>query len=326
MLRQSMLLMCAVLMVLPASAYAGPDEVSYINAAIHAKGGKWIAGETSVSRLPPEERNMRARLVKPTSVDGPVLSASDTPVALGTTLDWRDYNGNSYVTPVRNQGSCGSCWAFATAASLESSTIMKGNTPGYDLNLAEQILVSCSGAGSCGGGSIGGASNFIQSTGLPYESTYPYTGTNGACSNAAPNWQLSDYRITSWSYVATSSPTVDGLKNALATYGPLVTTMAVYNDFFSYRSGVYAYATGSLAGYHAIQIVGYDDVAQCFTCKNSWGSGWGEAGFFRIAYTELTSPTQFGDYTIAYLNSAPTPPHRRRPLPAPTRSAPRPLP
>jgi hypothetical protein len=55
-------------------------------------------------------------------------------------------------------------------------------------------------------------------------------------------------------------------------------------------------------------IVGYDDASQSFICKNSWGTGWGEAGFFNIGYSELTSVTQFGDYTIAYQNGAPPPP------------------
>jgi C1A family cysteine protease len=307
MFRKSMLLISAALLLLSVTVYADTDEHSYINAAIHAKGGKWVAGETSVSKLSQEERDMRVRLHKPTAADGPVLTTTETPVTLSTSLDWRSYNNNNYVTPVRNQGSCGSCWAFATTASLESSTNIKNNTPGYDLNLAEQIMVSCGGAGSCSGGSVGSASNYIRDTGLPLDSYYPYTATNGTCP-VSTTWRLSAYRVNSWFYVATSSPTVDGIKNALAAYGPLVTTMAVYNDFFSYRSGVYAYATGSLAGYHAIQIVGYDDTAQCFIVKNSWGTGWGELGFFRIAYSELNSVTQFGDYTIAYVNSTPTPP------------------
>jgi hypothetical protein len=85
--------------------------------------------------------------------------------------------------------------------------------------------------------------------------------------------------------------------------------MDVYYDFFSYRSGIYSYATGTYQGGHAILLIGYDDVNQCFICKNSWGAGWGEGGYFRIAYSELTSATQFGDYTIAYVaGSTPPPP------------------
>ncbi len=165
-------------------------------------------------------------------------------------------------------------------------------------------MVSCSGAGSCGGGSVTGAANFIQSTGLPLEGCYPYTATDGSCGNTCANWQGSTYKIQSWSYVATTSPTLDSLKAALSTYGPLPTTMAVYNDFFYYGGGVYSYTSGSLAGYHAVLIVGYDDPSQSFIVKNSWGAGWGEGGFFQIAYSQLNNVVGFGDYTLAYLNGA----------------------
>ena len=100
--------------------------------------------------------------------------------------------------------------------------------------------------------------------------------------------------------------TVDLLKNALYNYGPLSTIFAVYNDFFSYTGGVYHYVTGGLAGYHAVLLVGYDDPGQYFIVKNSWGTWWGEAGYFKIAYSELDSVVGFGDYTIAYMGTAPT--------------------
>ncbi len=109
--------------------------------------------------------------------------------------------------------------------------------------------------------------------------------------------------------MATTSPTAAALKNALLTYGPLVTTMNVYSDFYSYAGGVYSYVSGTLQGGHAIEIIGYDDTEQCFIVKNSWGVDWGESepgsisttGFFRIAYSELNDPkVQFGYYTIAY--------------------------
>ena len=82
--------------------------------------------------------------------------------------------------------------------------------------------------------------------------------------------------------------------------------MEVYSDFFYYSTGVYHYTTGTYEGGHVILIVGYDDVNQYFICKNSWGTGWGERGFFRIAYSELNSVTQFGDYTIAYQDGSST--------------------
>ena len=79
--------------------------------------------------------------------------------------------------------------------------------------------------------------------------------------------------------------------------------MAVYTDFYSYGSGVYSYAYGSLQGSHAILIVGYDDSGQYFSVKNSWGTGWGESGYFRIAYSQLTNQVGFGKWTIAYINT-----------------------
>jgi len=279
-------------------------EIDEINAAIAREGAEWVAGETSLSRLSHAERQSRLGLLPPVIMEDERVIEHFTPMALPSHIDWRD-NGGNYVTPIRDQKSCGSCWAFAATAALESVTLIALGTPGVDLNLAEQILVSCSGAGSCGGGSPGSASSYIKNTGLPLESCYAYTGTNGNCSSACSNWQSSSYKITGYGYVTTSSPTVEALKNALYTYGPLSTTMQVYSDFDSYRSGIYSHVTGYLRGGHAILLVGYDDPGQYFICKNSWGTWWGESGFFKIAYSQINSVVNFGDYSIAYDDAIP---------------------
>jgi len=281
------------------------DEIDEINAAIAREGAEWVAGETSLSRLSHAERQSRLGLLPPVIMEGELLIEQFTPRALPSHIDWRD-NGGNYVTPVRDQKSCGSCWAFATTAALESVTLRTLGTPGVDLNLAEQVLLSCSGAGNCQqGGSIGSASAYIRDTGLPLESCYAYTGANGTCSSACSNWQASSYKITSYSYVTSTSPTVETLKNALYSYGPLVTTMQVYSDFDSYESGIYSYVTGYYRGGHAILLVGYDDPGQYFICKNSWGTWWGDSGFFKIAYSQINSVVNFGDYTIAYDDAIP---------------------
>ena len=273
-------------------------EIDAINRAIRDKGGQWIAGETSLTPLPLAERQRRVGLLYPLAQEEEEIRALQDQgiLALPSSLDWRS-NGGNFVTPIRDQGSCGSCWAFATTAATESAVMITLGTSGTDLNLAEQILVSCSGQGSCGGGYIHSTSTYIRDTGLPLESCYPYTATNGNCSSACANWPSSTYQITGWSSVSQS---VDSIKNALYTYGPLVTTMDVYQDFFNYQSGIYSYVSGSKAGGHAILLVGYDDGGQYFTCKNSWGTWWGESGYFRIAYSQLSSVVKFGAYTIAY--------------------------
>lgn len=107
-----------------------------------------------------------------------------------------------------------------------------------------------------------------------------------------------------WSYVCTTgkSVTAETIKNALYTYGPLATTMEVYYDFYFYTEGVYKYSYGSYQGGHAILIVGYDDLGGYFIARNSWGTNWGEAGFFRIAYAEIGPRLYFGEWTIACHN------------------------
>ncbi len=297
------------------SAFA--EELADLQAALAARGAKWKAGETSVMKLPKEKRRALLGLIKRHEPEGEEISelagAGEPLTGLPTALDWRN-NGGNWVTPVRNQGGCGSCWAFATAAALESYQLRQNNTPGLNFDTSEQVLVSCSGAGSCGGGYIGSASSYIRDTGLPLESCYPYTATNGSCSSACSTVFTNTYHIGSWAYVCTTAPTVSALKNALYTYGPLVTTMDVYSDFFSYKSGVYQYVTGSYQGGHAVLLVGYDDAQQAFLVKNSWGTDWGMSGYFWIAYNQLApndatpKGCEFGYYTISYQGSSPPPP------------------
>lgn len=297
----------SILFAFASFTYASQAELDEINYAIHSQGANWLAGETAISMLPLGQRLMRLGAKKPavapSEISGVTAGTSGSMLTgtAPTALDWRNYNGYDYVTPVRDQGNCGSCWAFATTAALESNDLITNGITALDL--AEQVLLSCSGAGSCNGGYIDEASNFIVSPGLPPESYYPYTAANGQCSSAEAGWQAVTAQITSWQWITSTSPTVAAIKNALNTYGPLVTTMNVYNDFFYYSGGIYQYTSGKYQGAHAILIVGYDDTGQYFIVKNSWGSSWGESGYFRIAYSQLSSVVSFGDDTIAYYTS-----------------------
>jgi len=290
------------------SSFAFAGELTDLQMRIKSAHAKWTAGETNISKLPAKERKKRLGLISPT-VSPLVKTLSDNESfvkiqaeALPSSLDWRD-NGGNFVTPVRDQKNCGSCWAFATTGALEAATLIANNTPNVDLNLAEQILVSCGGAGDCGGGYIDSASDFITDPGLPFESSYPYIAQNGFCSNAYPGWQNSAYYIDGWQWVTTTNTTVSALKAALNTFGPLVTTLQVYTDFYSYSSGIYSYTSGSYEGGHAVLLVGYNDAGQYFIVKNSWNTYWGDSGYFKIAYSEISSVVDFGDWTIAYTAS-----------------------
>ncbi|HNW44359.1 MAG TPA: C1 family peptidase [Elusimicrobiales bacterium] len=270
------------------------DQIQNVQDAIQRKGAKWTAGETSVSAARENWKylvGLNFEAVSAPSIE--LMAAKDLPTA----LDWRAANGN-YVTAPRNQKKCGSCWAFAMTAGLEAYTLLKQNTPDTDLDLSEQVMVSCSGAGSCQGGQLN--AGFLQKTGLPAEAAYPYTATNGDCESAAAGWQDSAYKVGAWGSVPKK---IASIKTALVKYGPLPTAMMVYEDFMHYKTGIYSYTTGKKLGGHAILLVGYNDEEQYFILKNSWDTGWGENGFFRVAYSEMGTVVNFGLSTIAYRES-----------------------
>jgi len=230
------------------SAANAAQEIDEINNAIQQNEAKWKAKDTSVSKLSPEARSKRLGAILPVSTGREkVLTAA--PMALPVSVDWRNYAGNNYVTPVKEQGECGICWAFATTAAFESSVLISKNTPTVDLDLSEQVLASCGYAGTCFGGYIDRASDFIRDFGLPVESCYPYARTEGICADACTNWQSDTNKISDWFRVAA---TVDAIKYALYNYGPLVTILTA-------------------EGYHSASIVGYDDAEQTFIASRAAG-------------------------------------------------------
>ena len=295
-------LLCSIILFPPLIATAGTAPPAAIQAAIAAAGHRWIAGETPISKLPPRERYRRLGLTRPEWMG---WGSTEPPMPEGPLPDHVTWS--PYVTPVRDQGACGSCWAFATAAALESNVLIHDERRNQADDRAEQILLGCSGAGSCDGGYIDEASEFIRATGLPPEAFFPYTvtGADDRCSNAQAGWQDRTRKAARWWYVSAGKPSLESIKAALTTYGPLVTTMEVYTDFYYYTAGIYSHASGDIEGGHAVLIVGYTDDASVagggyFTVKNSWGTSWGEHGFFRIAYNQMTSAVQFGAWTLGY--------------------------
>ncbi|HNW45429.1 MAG TPA: C1 family peptidase [Elusimicrobiales bacterium] len=268
------------------------SRIQGIQAAVKEAGADWVAGETEVS----EADDAMLTGFDPQPPVGPEAPDPATRT-LPRTLDWRDFGGKNFVTAPKSQAKCGSCWAFAMTGALEAYVLRTKNIPGTDLDLSEQVLLSCSGAGTCKGGKL--YPEFIKDKGLPAETAYPYAAQNGACSAAAAGWQAGAYKIADWGIIWGGSG--DRLKRALAAYGPLTTSMLVFEDFKHYKSGVYSHVSGKYLGGHAVLLVGYNDDKQYFIVKNSWGTKWGEEGFFRISYSQMKSLVFFGGvYSVAY--------------------------
>jgi C1A family cysteine protease len=199
-----------------------------------------------------------------------------------------DWSGND--SPVKYQDSCEGCWAFAAVALVENI--------GNQSDLSEQSVISCSGGGNCKGGFYIPALDFVQNYGIPPESCFPYEDADGNCSNdcTTPLFLEKIKSHTSAPGLWGEQATVEEIRASLQT-GPIDVTMKVFKDFWtSYSGGIYHYTDGSLIGLHAVLVVGYNDSQQCFKVKNSWGAWWGEAGYFRISYSEVTDDVEFGGY------------------------------
>lgn len=195
-------------------------------------------------------------------------------------FDWRNVNQTNWVTPIKNQASCGSCTAFGTIASLESMLKISYNMK-YDADLSEAHLFFCSGRNCNSGMALSEAATFVKHIGVTDEECFPYEPKDMDCSLKDDNWED---RVVTADYGTARRPA--GIKEALVDYGPVLASFTVYEDFNAYTGGIYEHVTGSQVGGHAVTIIGYNDDPGYWICKNSWGKGWGEDGFFKIKYRE----------------------------------------
>ena len=207
-----------------------------------------------------------------------------------------DARDEDIVTPAQNQGSCGSCWAFASVGAMESH-LLKAYAYG-PTDLSEQQQVSCNTAMyGCSGGSST-AIRYWEAKGPIYESCFPYTASDATACGEVLCEQLG-YRVVDWHTVPA---TANDFKSSLYTYGPSYWRYDVYDDFYTYWNQGYPgevyvnQANSSYKGGHAVLLIGWDDSKSAYLCKNSWGTNGGpnDDGTFWIAYSGHAHNLSFG--------------------------------
>ncbi|XP_044139715.1 dipeptidyl peptidase 1 [Bufo gargarizans] len=206
--------------------------------------------------------------------------------------DWRNVNGYNFVSPVRNQGSCGSCYSFATMGMLESRIRVQTRLQQTPV-LSPQQVVSCSNySQGCDGGFpylISG--KYIQDFGIVEESDFPYTASDSPCTlkDSSYRYYSSEYHYVGGFYGGCNEAY---MKYELILGGPLAVAFEVYDDFMYYKGGIYHH-TGLQDRFnpfqitnHAVLLVGYgvdsNSGEKYWIVKNSWGESWGEKGYFKI--------------------------------------------
>ena len=238
------------------------------------------------------------------------ISADDLP----TEVDWRNYNGTNYMSWSKNQHIpvyCGSCWSQGTTSALADrfnimNWLTNGNTDEPQVALSAQAIVNCEAGGSCNGGQPASVYRFAKTNGIPHSSCEQYIAHNVEkssdvcsdfnvcrdCKGPAPAtnetgfdncWAVTNYKH----YYVSGYRSVSGakeMKKELALYGPLGCGVSVTDKFEDYKGGIYEESKLFPMINHEISVVGYgvENGTEYWIGRNSWGTYWGEYGFFRI--------------------------------------------
>ncbi|MEM4271706.1 MAG: C1 family peptidase [Candidatus Pacearchaeota archaeon] len=267
-----------------------------------------------------------------------IVKSSLSKGILGSTYDQKDYpfwdwrnppagtqyalsnfafsdTNNGWVTSVKNQLTCGSCWSFATHAAVEAKYEIGQNNSRLNSDLSEQHSVSCDKGcyvslpavcqQGCSGGFLDLALKFMKLNGTIDENCFKYVNSDASCSNRCADyanrlWTITDYTTTWPDGGAQTWLTINETKQWLIDYGPMAAGMYMETSSDP-GNNIYRCTSDTTAPNHAVLLVGYNDTGNPATsywiCKNSWGTGWGDggSGFFKLGFNECNFTYEF-DY------------------------------
>ena len=255
------------------------DNMAFIRKQ-NSKKSTITLGPNKFTDLTPAEFKSMYLSPKTTFDSEPASDEFELNLELPAQVDWRTKGA---VTPIKDQGQCGSCWAFSATGAIESAWILAGHSM---VTLSEQQLVDCShlnGNLGCSGGNYRWAYNYvIGNKGITTESNYPYLAKNEFCNKAKTSQVAAT--ISSKFNVPVNNPTA--LQTAVAQQPTSVSVEADQAIWQSYQSGVVTSDCGTSLD-HDILAVGYDTTGSTpfWIVKNSWGTDWGLSGYIQIEIT-----------------------------------------
>lgn len=268
--------------VSPVAAQLTQDDIAALRHQGEIEGWTFTVGENGATAFALEDL---CGLVVPENWQAEAPFVTMTPSRdLPESFDWRELGG---CTPIKSQGGCGSCWAFGTVGALECNIKIRDSVT---VDLSEQWLVSCnSDDWGCDGGWF--AHKYHQwkkdpcyQTGAVLESEFPYRASDLPCGCPYSH----PYLIQGYAFIAGehSVPSVEAIKQAIMTYGPVSVAVVSTAAMHAYTGGVFNQNMSGAIN-HAVVLVGWDDTQGTegiWIMRNSWGAWWGEGGYMRIEY------------------------------------------